>query len=382
MNLYKIPVINPDLFVFWLYFHGDDSKYQYGERHFLEHLLLGSNSRYDKEGYRKEISRLGDDSLFSAATSTEFITLSGTYLVEDAPRVIELLNLMLNDASLTEEEIEIEREIILQEYQADIDDLIRQAFQTLGTLIGTDLMAIGSLDSIKSISKKGLQSAYNGVINSASCDLYLHGGDENLISLRSSGSKDIVPFKPEGNYHAVNGNMSSSMVMLMYDEAFSTNSSLLASYLGATSGPLFTELREKQQLCYMVSAMECFSGKLRCPYLTTYGITSKDPEILVKGLHDNFLIEDRAIFDSMLKGQQIGYAQAKTSVTGRLAMEKQAVQLGITFEELGNWPTWEQFREYAYGVKDKGVHATMIVEKAKEATASWKDGEAHLEVTC
>jgi hypothetical protein len=32
------------------------------------------------------------------------------------------------------------------------------------------------------------------------------------------------------------------------------------------------------------------------------------------------------------------------------------------------WPSWDEFREYAYGVKDKGVHATMIVESSKEAS--------------
>lgn len=367
MNVYKIPVINPELFVFWIYFYGDDHHHLPGERHFLEHLLLGSNSQYDKEAYRREIARLGDDSLFSAATSPEFITLCGSYLIEDAPRVIELLNLMFNNASLTGEEIEIERKIIIQEYNTGIDNLIRQCYRTLGKLLETELLAIGSLESINQIDQTGLRNAY-GVLNSTSCDVYVHGvGVDEILSklVLREGSKNVVPFKPEGFYRATNDNISSSLVQLLYDEPFSINSALLASYLGASSGPLFTELRERQQLCYMVSAMETFNGKLRCPYLTTYGVTSKDPEILVNGLHDNFLIEDRDVFESLVKGNQLNYARVKTSVEERLAMEKQAVQLGITFEELANWPTWEQFRKYAYGVKDKGIHATMVVEKGK-----------------
>ena len=369
MNIYKIPVINPELFVFWLYFYGDDGKYMPGERHFLEHLLLGSNTKYDKETYRKEIARLGDDSLFSAATSTEFLTLCGSYLIEDAPRVIELLNLMFNEASLTEEEIESEREIIIQEYQTGVDNLIRQCYQTLGKLLGVELLAIGNLDSIKQIGRPGLQAAYSGVITSPACELYVHGVDAEAIcsrlELRQQGGKELGVFKPKGLYHEVNENISSSLVMLLYDEPFSLNSSLLASYLSSTNGPLFVELRERQQLCYAVSAMETFNGKIRCPYLTTYGLTSKDPELLTKGLHENFTIEDRDVFESLIKGNQLNYARVKTSVEERLAMEKQAVQLGITFEELANWPTWEKFREYAYSVKDKGIHATMVVERGK-----------------
>lgn len=370
MKIYNIPVINPELFVFWIYFYGDDHRFKDGERHFLEHLLLGSNSMYDKETYRKEIAKLGDDSLFSAATSTEFITLSGSYLIEDMNRSIELLNLMFNEVSITEEEIEIEREIIVQEYKSGEDNLIRQCYQSLGEMLGVELTAIGSLKSISEIEGKGLRSAYEGVLNSSSCDIYVHGVDadrflaENL-KLRS-GEQSITSFKPKGSYYAKNEKISSSLVMLMYDEPFSLKSALLASYLGSTNGPLFTELREKQQLCYQVSALETFCGKHRCPYMTTYGITAKDPDLLVKGLHDNFKIEDRDIFESLIKGNRLNYARVKTHVEERLAMEKQARQLGVTFEDLATWPTWEEFREYAYSVRDKGIHATMVVESDKK----------------
>ena len=369
MKLHKIPVINPELFVFWIYFYGDDSRFKAGERHFLEHLLLGSNSGYDKESYRKEIAKLGDDSLFSAATSTEFITLSGSYLIEDAERVIQLLNLMLNEASILEDEIENEREIITQEYKGGIDDLIRQCFQSLGKMLNVELTAIGTLDSINSIEQNGLRDAYKGVLNSGACDIYAHGvGLDDIFSRLSlrEGEKNVTPFKPQGDFYTKNDKISSSLVMLMYDEPFSLKQALLASYLGAVNGPLFTELREKQQLCYMVSAMETFSGKQRCPYLTTYGVTSKDPELLTRGLHDNFIIEDRGVFDALIKGNRLNYARVKTHVEERLAMEKQAQQLGITFEELATWPSWEEFREYAYSVRDKGIHATMVVESGKE----------------
>lgn len=368
MNIYKIPVINQEIFVFWLYFYGDDARYLPGERHFLEHLLLGSNSKYDKESYRKEIAKIGDDSLFSAATSTEFITMCGSYLAEDAPRVAELLNLMLNEASLHADEIENEREIIIQEYQSHIDDLIHQCYQTLGKMLDVDLTAIGTMESINKIGHQDLQDAYQGVLNKGACSLYVHGvGADDFCSqlqLRE-GQRSIKPFKPEGLYHGTNENISSSLVMLIYDEPFSLKESLLASYLGAVNGPLFTELRERQQLCYMVSALETFSGKTRCPYLTTYGVTSKDPEAMIKGLHDNFLIEDRDVFDALIKANKLNYARVKTSIEERMAMEKQAVQLGITFEELANWPTWQEFRDYAYGVKEKGIQATLVVERKK-----------------
>jgi predicted Zn-dependent peptidase len=375
MNIYKIPIINPEIFTFWLYFYGDDSICITGERHFLEHLLLGSNSQYDKDAFRKEISRLGDDSLFSAATHTEYLTLSGSYLVEDAPRVMELLTLMLNHASLSAEEIENEREIIIQEYQAGVDNLLRQCYRSLEKLLGVTLLAIGDLDGIKKINRAGLLDTRSGLINSDACSVYVHcPGIENMggsdwveygLSLKP-GSQVVVPFQPKGEYHAVNENISSSLVMLLYDEPFSLKQALLTSYLGSTSGPLFTELRERQQLCYSVAVMETFCGKIRAPYMTSYGLTTKDPELLVKGLHDNFLIEDKDGFESLIKGNQLNYARVKSSIEERLAMEKLAVQLGTTFEELANWPTWEQFREYGYAVKEKGVHATMVVERGKD----------------
>jgi len=365
MKLYTIPTINPDLFTFWIYFYGDDSKYMAGERHFLEHLLLGTNSKYSKEDFRLNITKLGDNSLLSAATSAEFITLSGSYLLEDAGTIIELLNLMLNEASLLEDEIENERKIIVQEYKGGIDNLIRQCYQSLGKVLGVELTAIGNLDSINQINKTGLQQTYEGVINTDSCHIYAHGIEIETIfehfKIRD-GEQHLTKFKPEGNYYTVNDKISSSLVMLMYDEPFSVNSALLSSYLSSTSGPLFTELREKQQLCYAVSALETFSGKYRCPYLTTYGISTKNPELLVTGLHEHFTIENQNIFESLIKAQKINYARAKNNIEQRLAMEKQAKQLGVTFEDLAKWPTWDEFREYGYTVKEKGVHATMVVE--------------------
>lgn len=107
-----------------------------GSTHFLEHLLFkGTSGRTSLD-----ISALGDflGGTLNAATARQYTCYYGRVFSSDVPQLVNLLADMFTDSKLCQEDMEIERGVILEELAASEDDVSETAENAVLPLIFGD----------------------------------------------------------------------------------------------------------------------------------------------------------------------------------------------------------------------------------------------------
>jgi len=362
MNGYNLPVTNEKLMSFHIEFIGTDSLG--GERHFLEHTMLNSNKTHSKEQLHRKLSFLGGG-LFNACTSGERIMLSGTYLKEDEQQVWDLLRTVVNQCLFLPQEIEKERNIILEEQRLGKDQIFHQLYISLGEILGKKLNVLGSENNIKAIGRDDLEVAYMEFIAEDHATMFVQNCQppEDLFATRKAGEVGLKPIIPSGNHEANNDQMSSSVVFHTFDVGFSLPAVLLEDYLGSASGPLFKKLREEQQLCYMVGAMTDFAGDFQLsPYFTLYVVSDSDIEKAKNALMDEFIVDDVGLYDSLRKKHTLEMECSKSSFNGQKALKRRSMLTGIAVDSLIEAiPSWSDFQVYSQQVKEKHLGTFKVV---------------------
>ena len=140
---------------------------QAGITHFTEHMLFkGSQSRtaYD---LARSMDILGGH--FDAGTSKEFLCIISKYLDENVPAAMDLLAELLINPRFPEEEIEKERQVILDEISLYMDDPEEQLLEMLYDLCwnGNTLCKpiLGDKEVISSITREEFRSFHDELIN-------------------------------------------------------------------------------------------------------------------------------------------------------------------------------------------------------------------------
>ena len=134
-----------------------------GTSHFLEHLLFkGTTSRSSFE-IAQDLDLMGGIS--NAATSTEQTTYYIKIVKDDMDDGLDLLMDIISDPAFREEEIETERQVILEEISmhednpASIcwDNLISMCYE--GSLLGKSIQ--GTADTINNITREQIRDFWN-----------------------------------------------------------------------------------------------------------------------------------------------------------------------------------------------------------------------------
>lgn len=369
MRIRTIPTINDELFSFKLRFIGRDDV-RPGTRHFLEHMLFNTNGKYSGEEFRKKLSEVGAEDCFSACTSQDEIYLGGTYLKKDAKQIAELLNLALNNLSFTEADIEKERMIILEEIMMRKDDMINQAWFSISKELNYDFTMTGFEDDVKKIDKVQLKTVYEDIITDANVDLTVHNCDTFLEHLRIPDwglESDIVQPVFQEQLLIENENMSSNLVMLLFDHKADVKASFLSQYLSHFSGPLFNNIREKKQMCYMVGATDRWMTYSTAPYFSVYAGTTHHPALMIKELLDNMVVDDEIIYKSIRKSCEKELAEAKTNIWLRMNLQEQASRWRVPYEALPEMiPTFEDLVSFCEEVKSKYMSNIVVVGTKKD----------------
>jgi len=107
----------------------DESPTLSGASHFLEHLLFkGTPSRSALE-ISCELDQVGGE--FNAFTAKEYTCFHARVLDEDLPLAVDVLGDMITSSTITAEDVEAEREVILDEiamHDDDPDDVVGNLF--------------------------------------------------------------------------------------------------------------------------------------------------------------------------------------------------------------------------------------------------------------
>lgn len=125
----------------------DDSR---GYAHFLEHLLFKGNERIDAEGISRYFDGIGSD--VNAATTREYTAVSARVLDRHVEGSLDVIGEMLFAPGLDPEDVDAEREVILEEiamYDDSPSDVVHEAADAL---VFADhplgLPIVGTVDSI------------------------------------------------------------------------------------------------------------------------------------------------------------------------------------------------------------------------------------------
>ena len=245
---------------------------QHGIAHFLEHMAFKGTNRRSAMQIAEEIESAGGD--INAATGMEMTSYFARVLKDDTPLALDVLADILLEPRFDADEIDRERQVVIQEIGASLDDpgdlvfdLAQQCAypdQALGRPI------LGTVGSVSSFSP-GMISDYRDT----------HYGAPGMV-LSAAGAithDDLVreaegafgrfsdrPCKASEDGAYVGGFVSrdkpleQTHIVLAFkapgytDERFYTTQVMASILGGGMSSRLFQELREKRGLCYSIGS--------------------------------------------------------------------------------------------------------------------------------
>src|SRR5688572_17850382 len=140
----------------------DETPALHGCSHFLEHLLFKGTSERSALDISVALDAVGGE--FNAFTAKEYTCFHARVLDEDLPLAIDVLGDMITSSRITPEDVEAERDVILDEiamHDDDPDDVVHNLFaaQAWGdTPLGRPIA--GTETSIKEMSREQVWRFY------------------------------------------------------------------------------------------------------------------------------------------------------------------------------------------------------------------------------
>jgi len=180
-----------------------------GIAHFAEHLFFKGTKTRNVQQINKEFARLGVER--NAYTGNNEVFYHTTCIKDNIPSVIELMMDMLFNATMPEEELEIERKVIIEEKKAAEDDpKLCFCNDTLNKIcswnIGHEIL--GSFKTINSIQKSDIVKYLDDKINLENL-IFVHSGNidsEDLKKYISSYMPSEHSFLKQGSKNILKGN--------------------------------------------------------------------------------------------------------------------------------------------------------------------------------
>ncbi len=243
-----------------------------GVAHFLEHMAFKGTKTRSALRIAEEIEDVGGE--LNAYTSRETTAYYARVLAEHAGLAVELLADIVLNATLPDEEIEVERGVILQEIGQSHDtpdDVIfdwaqERAFP--GQAVGRSIL--GPAENIRRFDRGALErfieTAYApDKIVVAAAGLVDHA---ELVDLATRHFGDLKPRPPraleparyEGGEIRVEKDLEQAHMILGFegpgyrDDGFHAAQVAATALCGGMSSRLFQEVREKRGLCYAIFA--------------------------------------------------------------------------------------------------------------------------------
>ncbi len=140
----------------------DETVKQHGCSHFLEHLLFKGTTRRTAMDISVALDAVGGE--FNAFTAKEYTCFHARVLDQDLPMVIDVLGDMVTNSTLTPQDVEAERDVILDEiamHEDDPDDVVHNLFaeQAWGDApVGRNIA--GTVASIEAMSREQVLRFY------------------------------------------------------------------------------------------------------------------------------------------------------------------------------------------------------------------------------
>jgi predicted Zn-dependent peptidase len=258
----------------------DETATQHGCSHFLEHLLFKGTAERSALDISIALDAVGGE--FNAFTAKEYTCFHARVLDSDLPLAIDVLGDMITSSLLSAEDVEAERDVILDEiamHDDDPDDVAHNLFAEQAWGSGTPLgrSIAGTVGSIEALSRAQVQRFYRRHYRPENIVIAAAGNLEHADVVRRvqkafgrggflAGQADPLPArhatarKPRvhgGLVEAVRPFEQVNLVLGMEgvdrndDRRFALGV-LNTALGGGTSSRLFQEVRERRGLAYSV----------------------------------------------------------------------------------------------------------------------------------
>ncbi|ESN91657.1 hypothetical protein HELRODRAFT_96341 [Helobdella robusta] len=158
-----------------------------GATHLLEHLLFKGTPRRSQLDLETEVDNLGMN--LNSYVGRDHMAIFAKCLSRDVPKAVEILSDLVQNNVFSDADIDREKHVLLNELDASGDDLTTVVMDYLHATAyqGTSLSrsVLGTTESIKSLSKKDLDSLHKTYVKPSRMVLAGAGGvsHEQLVSL-------------------------------------------------------------------------------------------------------------------------------------------------------------------------------------------------------
>ena len=256
----------------------DEAPGQHGSTHFLEHLLFKGTKRRTALEIASAFDEVGGES--NAATAKESTCYFARVLDTDLPMAIDVIADMITGAVLDPQEMEQERDVILEEIAMDSDDPTDVAHEHfVGAVLGTHPLGRpigGTPDAIRAVARDSVWDHYRRYYRPDELVITAAGGlDHDVVcglvvgALHAAGwslepdaapvqrrSTDRASITGTAGLHVVKRPVEQANIIMGCPTIVATDDrrfimSVLNAVLGGgMSSRLFQEVREKRGLVY------------------------------------------------------------------------------------------------------------------------------------
>lgn len=311
----------------------DEVDGQEGISHFIEHAIFKGTSKRKSFHILNRLEVVGGE--INAYTTKEYTCVHASFLKEYYDRAIELLSDILFNSTFPVKEMDLEREIIIDEIDSYLDSPIDQIYDDFENLVFDShplgKAILGTKESLRGIHQKQLLDFYNKFYVPENI-IFSSIGNIELNKLKKSLDKHI-PNKSSENIERTDQNIKNKSAAITLDKPIHQAHVILGTYaynikderrhllillMNILGGPslnsrLNWELREKNGIAYNIEANYT-------PYSDTGIVTfyfGTEKELIEKGRR--ITVKEFG----KLRNKRLGTVQlhnAKKQILGQLAL--------------------------------------------------------------
>jgi len=245
---------------------------EHGIAHMLEHMAFKGTQTRSARDIAEEIETAGGE--INAATGVETTAYFARVLKEEVPRALDILSDILRNPVYNEEDLGLERTVVLQEIAATRDSPEDVLFDTALSVAFPEQPlgrpVLGTAQSVRNFRRDNLirfreanYGAQRMILSAAGAvdhDSLVAAAEQRLAGLSIDPARACAPPEYTGGYQSVTMALEQTHLLIAFEAPASRDPDYYTAQVcagllgGGMSSRLFQEAREQRGLCYSIYA--------------------------------------------------------------------------------------------------------------------------------